>query len=72
MWIFPLAMLVVMLVVVFLIFGRGGAGPGCFPPGSHRRDAPRQEQPLEILKKRYARGEISKEEFDQIRKDLSS
>ncbi len=26
---------------------------------------------LEILKRRYARGEITKEEFDQKRKDLS-
>jgi putative membrane protein len=29
------------------------------------------ETPLEIAKKRYARGEINREEFDKIRKDLA-
>jgi putative membrane protein len=27
--------------------------------------------PLEIVKKRYARGEISREEYEQLKKDLS-
>ncbi len=31
----------------------------------------REDRPLEIAKKRYARGEISKEEFEERRKDLT-
>jgi putative membrane protein len=62
MWIYPLIMLTLMLVVVYLIFGRGGWRPLWY--------GERSETALDILKKRYARGEISKEEFEQTKKDL--
>jgi len=31
-----------------------------------------RETPMEILKKRYAKGEITKEEFDKMKKELGS
>ena len=36
----------------------------------HRHDHG-EEDPLAIAKRRYAKGEISREEFEQIRKDLT-
>ena len=64
MWIFPLRMFTVMVIVLYLMFGRGGWRP---PWYSERTDTA-----LEVLRKRYANGEISREEFEQIKKDLES
>lgn len=37
---------------------------------SGRRGMIRKETPLEILQRRYARGEITKEEYEEARKTL--
>ncbi len=61
MWIFWIAIIV---GIIFLVKWRVMQ---CRPGGQQR-----EESPLEILKKRYARGEIDKEEFEQKKKDLLS
>jgi putative membrane protein len=70
MWIFPIITILFFLVVVYLLFGKTGLRRGHYPD----RDPIERtnlESPIDILKRRYARGEITKEEFDQMRKDLS-
>ena len=71
MWIFPLIMLTVMLVFVFLMSGRRGFGPPWMNRRNHGQDEREEsESALDIVKKRYAKGEITKEEYEEIKKDL--
>lgn len=67
MWIFPIIMFGIMFIVIPVvlscIFGRNGIMP-C-------RRLQKDSSPLDVLKDRYAKGEISKDEFEQIKKELS-
>lgn len=53
----------VLFVLIFMVRKIGGEGHGSAPHHTY-------ETPLEILKKRYARGEIDREEFERMKKDL--
>ena len=69
MWMFPAAMIVMMLVMAFLVCGRGMRGfCGHAARGVGNRAS--GEDPQEILRRRYAKGEVTKEEFERIRSDL--
>ncbi len=35
------------------------------------RSGPAEDSPLQIARQRYARGEISKEQFEELRRDLA-
>jgi len=68
-WFFgPLMMIlfiiVAVVVVVLLVRWLGGPGHGA---SQHDRQG---KSPLDILKERYARGEIDKEEFEERRRTL--
>ncbi|MBI5637717.1 MAG: SHOCT domain-containing protein [Nitrospinae bacterium] len=61
MWIFPLLFFIVMLLFLF----RGSGWPMC---GGHRTH--KRENAREILDRRYASGEISREEYQRMKKDI--
>ncbi len=71
MWvIFPIIMLVFMFIFMSRMFGRGSFGPRNHDSSRDSGEATQFETPLGILERRYARGEITKEEFDQMKQDL--
>ncbi len=50
-----------LILLVRWLWNQGRHGSGSVAP----------EAPLDILKRRYARGEINKEEFDRMKQDLA-
>ncbi len=55
-WIFMILFWVIVIFIVVYLTKKTGSGE--------------KETAEEILKKRYARGEISKEEFERLKKDI--
>ncbi|MFO7598145.1 MAG: SHOCT domain-containing protein [Desulfocurvibacter africanus] len=59
-----LILIIVLAVVIYFVINRSKTtGNSIHSTG---------ESPTEILKKRYAKGEISKEEFDKLKKEIES
>ncbi len=55
------------ILIVVLLAALGGLGE----PAGHPSYAPLPENPLEILERRYARGELTRDDYLKIRDDLS-
>jgi putative membrane protein len=76
MWVFPLIMPIILLVALvfclYFMFGRGGGRMPWQHPGTQQGTGREVESPLDILKRRYAKGEITKDEYEQMRKDVSN
>lgn len=62
-WMLFFWIIIIVAVVLVIRWAVGSQGGGSMTGTGH-------ESPLELLKKRYARGEISKEEFEQMKQDL--
>ena len=62
-WMFPFFPIIVLVMILYLIFGRNH---GCWSGPNYSDSA------LEILNKRYVKGDITKDEFEEMKKDLLS
>ncbi len=60
-WIF---WIVLIALVIWLVLNQGSRNRQNYLP-------PQQASPLDTIKTRYAKGEINKEQFEQMKKDLS-
>ncbi len=71
-WIFPIIMIIMMVLCFFMMKGRMGSmmcGSGMCSTGTHGGDS--ADSPLDTLKKRFARGEINKEEYEESKRVIT-
>jgi putative membrane protein len=64
--------LIVLVIIGYVIWRAVGWGGGCCENGhnGHYNSYGARENAMEIIRQRYARGEISKEQYEQMKKDI--
>ena len=70
-WIFPLLCLLFMAAMGVVMFRFGGC---CMPMGRRGGDASSEdrETPQQILDRRFAKGELTREQWETMRRDLET
>jgi len=72
-WIIPLIMIILCFVLFKLkVFGKGGFRPPWQNSIGSSDENKESGTALEILQKRYAKGEITKNDFEQMKRDLQA
>jgi putative membrane protein len=66
MWLMPVFWVIILGLIIWAIVAAVGRPGESSSQGSSKTDSA-----LEILKQRYARGEINKEEYEQKKKDIT-
>jgi len=59
-----------LIIWAIIALVRGVSGGGCCGIGHGNGNGQKTDNAMNILKERYAKGEISKEDFEKMKKDL--
>jgi putative membrane protein len=65
MWVFPVMFFLIMAGMAIMVWRRGMM-PGCGMMRHHEHETPQQ-----ILDRRYAGGELRKEQYDEMKRNLA-
>lgn len=63
--------LIIMLIIKLFKWAHRNQHEGCGECCSHEEGVDSENSNINIVKQRYAKGEIDKKEFEQLKKDLS-
>ena len=68
-WIFPpFIMFFMMAILCFFLWRRGGIS--CCTPWQHSDNRNFYESAIEILNKKYVKGEVTREEYERMKADI--